>query len=115
MHALQARGVRIAIADALSERHLMTLGEACAGLALVTGGSGMAMGLILDDERDRRKRRLKLGLYGFQHAHYGAEMGNKTPKVKQEVFLSSLPSFGILDRLWVKEQRARPDGRTTCA
>jgi uncharacterized protein YgbK (DUF1537 family) len=43
--ALQGRGIRIAIADALSERHLMTLGEASAGLALVTGGSGMAMGL----------------------------------------------------------------------
>ncbi len=45
MQALQLRGVRVAIADALSERHLRTLGEACAGLALVTGGSGMAMGL----------------------------------------------------------------------
>jgi len=45
IRALQGRGVRIAIADALSERHLMTLGEASAGLALVTGGSGMAMGL----------------------------------------------------------------------
>jgi len=45
MAALQARGIRVAIADALSERHLMVLGEACAGLALVTGGSGMAMGL----------------------------------------------------------------------
>ncbi len=45
MQALQARGVRIAIADALDERHLRVLGEACADLALVTGGSGMAMGL----------------------------------------------------------------------
>jgi 3-dehydrotetronate 4-kinase len=45
MRALQSRGIRVAIADALSDRHLMTLGEACAGLALVTGGSGMAMGL----------------------------------------------------------------------
>ena len=42
---LQARGLRVAIADALTERHLMTLGEASAGLPLVTGGSGMAMGL----------------------------------------------------------------------
>lgn len=45
MQALQARGIRVAIADALSERHLRVLGEACAGLALVTGGSGMATGL----------------------------------------------------------------------
>ena len=80
-----------------------------------TGMAGMAMGLILDDKGDRRKRRLKLGLYGFRHAHDEAEMGNKTPKVKQEVFLSSLPSFGILGGLWLKEQRARQNGRTTCA
>lgn len=80
-----------------------------------TGVSRMAVGLILNDKRDGRKRRLELGLYGFRHAHDEAEMGNKTPKVKQEVFLSSLPSFGILGGLWVKEQRARPNGRTTCA
>ncbi|MFN7752123.1 MAG: 3-oxo-tetronate kinase [Pseudomonadota bacterium] len=42
---LQARGVRHAILDTLNERHLATLGEACADLPLVTGGSGMAMGL----------------------------------------------------------------------
>ena len=43
--ALQAQGVRHAILDTLDEGHLMALGEACADLALVTGGSGMAMGL----------------------------------------------------------------------
>lgn len=77
--------------------------------------SRMAVGLVLDDKRDRRKRRLELGLYGFRHAHDEAQMGNKMPKVKQEVFLSSLPSFGILGGLWLKEQRARQSGRTTCA
>jgi uncharacterized protein YgbK (DUF1537 family) len=43
--SLRDDGIRIAIADALSEQHLMTLGAACAGMPLVTGGSGMAMGL----------------------------------------------------------------------
>lgn len=80
-----------------------------------TGVSRMTVGLVLDDEGDRRKRGLKLGLYGFRHTHDGGEMGNKKPKVKREVFLSSLPSFGILEALWVKEQKARPSGRTTCA
>lgn len=42
---LQAQGVRHAVLDTLSDEHLFTLGEACADLALVTGGSGMAMGL----------------------------------------------------------------------
>jgi uncharacterized protein YgbK (DUF1537 family) len=42
---LRANGVRQAIADAVSDRHLLALGGAAADLALVTGGSGIAMGL----------------------------------------------------------------------
>jgi uncharacterized protein YgbK (DUF1537 family) len=42
---LRRNGVRHAILDALSDEHLYVLGEACADLLLVTGGSGMAMGL----------------------------------------------------------------------
>ena len=36
---------RFAITDALTDAHLMALGEACAKHALITGGSGIAMGL----------------------------------------------------------------------
>ena len=39
------QGVRHAVLDAITDEHLLTLGEACADLKLVTGGSGMAMGL----------------------------------------------------------------------
>jgi 3-dehydrotetronate 4-kinase len=42
---LRRAGVRQAIADATSERHLVDLGTAAADLALITGGSGIAMGL----------------------------------------------------------------------
>jgi uncharacterized protein YgbK (DUF1537 family) len=42
---LRGEGVRQAIADATSERHLTDLGTAAADLALITGGSGIAMGL----------------------------------------------------------------------
>jgi uncharacterized protein YgbK (DUF1537 family) len=42
---LRRAGVRHAILDSLNDEHLYALGEACAGLPLVTGGSGMAMGL----------------------------------------------------------------------
>lgn len=38
-------GVRIAIADALCDRDLRALGEACATQPLITGGSGIAQGL----------------------------------------------------------------------
>ena len=42
---LRREGVRQAIADATSDRHLADLGTAAEGLALITGGSGIAMGL----------------------------------------------------------------------
>lgn len=38
-------GKRVLIVDALSDEHLHAIGEASAGLAVVTGGSGVAMGL----------------------------------------------------------------------
>jgi uncharacterized protein YgbK (DUF1537 family) len=43
--ALRRDGVRHVILDSITDDHLLTLGEACAELKLVTGGSGMAMGL----------------------------------------------------------------------
>lgn len=43
--ALQQDGVRMAIADAVCDADLRTLGNACANLTLITGGSGVALGL----------------------------------------------------------------------
>ncbi|MBS0448871.1 MAG: four-carbon acid sugar kinase family protein [Proteobacteria bacterium] len=45
MAELQQAGVSIAIVDALSNDDLVRLGKALAGLPLVTGGSGVAIGL----------------------------------------------------------------------
>ena len=42
---LHREGVRHVILDSITDEHLHALGEACANLPLVTGGSGMAMGL----------------------------------------------------------------------
>ena len=42
---LRRNGVRYAVLDSITDEHLFALGEACADLKLVTGGSGMAMGL----------------------------------------------------------------------
>ncbi len=42
---LRSDGVGIAIVDALANQDLYTIGAACAGLPLVTGGSGIALGL----------------------------------------------------------------------
>lgn len=43
--ALRARGVRFAVVDALCDPDLYAIGEAMAGWPLVTGGSGVALGL----------------------------------------------------------------------
>jgi uncharacterized protein YgbK (DUF1537 family) len=43
--ALQAQGYRYAIVDALSDEHLFDIGAACAHMKLLTGGSGLALGL----------------------------------------------------------------------
>jgi 3-dehydrotetronate 4-kinase len=42
---LKGAGVRYAILDAVEDAHLHELGAACADMPLVTGGSGMALGL----------------------------------------------------------------------
>jgi uncharacterized protein YgbK (DUF1537 family) len=54
---LAADGVRVAIADAITDADLRSLGEGCADLALITGGSGIALGL---PENFRRKGQLAL-------------------------------------------------------
>lgn len=43
--ALRAEGCAYAVTDALEDEDLRRLGEACRDLALITGGSGIAMGL----------------------------------------------------------------------
>jgi len=45
LDGLGRSGIRHVILDAITDEHLVSLGEACAHLTLVTGGSGMAMGL----------------------------------------------------------------------
>lgn len=43
--ALQTEGARYVVLDMLNERHLLTQGEALRDMRLVTGGSGLAIGL----------------------------------------------------------------------
>jgi uncharacterized protein YgbK (DUF1537 family) len=45
MTALKEQGRRYAIVDAVSDSHLLAIGEAAQHHALITGGSGVAMGL----------------------------------------------------------------------
>lgn len=53
---LRARGTRMAIVDAVDDADLHTIGAACADMKLITGGSGIAIGL---GENFRRQGVLK--------------------------------------------------------
>ncbi|MEJ8852276.1 3-oxo-tetronate kinase [Variovorax rhizosphaerae] len=59
---LRQQGVRLAIADAISDKDLVTLGEACADAPLVTGGSGVAQGLPANFRRAGQLRDLDAAL-----------------------------------------------------
>jgi uncharacterized protein YgbK (DUF1537 family) len=50
-NALQKAGCAMAIVDAISDADLHTIGQACADLALITGGSGVALGLPANFQR----------------------------------------------------------------
>jgi uncharacterized protein YgbK (DUF1537 family) len=96
--ALQADGVRLAIADAVSDADLTTLGTACADLALITGGSGIALGLPANFRR--------AGL--LTHAEHAGELpkidglsvvlagsASKTTNAQVATWQAERPSFRI--------------------
>lgn len=43
--ALKTNGIRLAVVDAINDEDLRAIGRACADLQLITGGSGVALGL----------------------------------------------------------------------
>lgn len=56
----QKRGERLIIADATSDEDLITLGHAAKGMALIVGGSGIALGLPDNFARDGAKQAAQL-------------------------------------------------------
>jgi uncharacterized protein YgbK (DUF1537 family) len=68
MEVLRVDGVRLAVVDALSDADLTAIGAACAGLKLITGGSGLALGL---PENFRRAGVLREKTAGAQPAIEG--------------------------------------------
>jgi uncharacterized protein YgbK (DUF1537 family) len=93
---LRGQGVRQAIADAVSDRHLVALGAAAADLALITGGSGIAMGL---PENFRRKGLLTSG-----------ERADRLPHIPgREAILAGSCSAATLGQI----ERHRAAGRPT--
>lgn len=73
---LKSEGAGHAIVDAVSDRHLRFIGEACCDLKLITGGSGVALGLP-DNFR-------KLGLMGTT-----TEIKIETPEGRSAIIAGS--------------------------
>jgi uncharacterized protein YgbK (DUF1537 family) len=61
MEKLRGDGVRLAIVDALTDADLTAVGEACTDLKLITGGSGLALGLPENFRRAGLLRRKTAG------------------------------------------------------
>ncbi|WP_322091095.1 3-oxo-tetronate kinase [Limnobaculum xujianqingii] len=65
LSALAKEGKRYVVLDALSEQHLLVQGEAVKSMKLVTGGSGLAIGIarqwaVVDQESGQSKNNAKL-------------------------------------------------------
>ncbi len=67
LDACAARGERLVVVDAVKERHLRDIGSAVAGDGLVTGGSGIALGLPANFRAE--------GLIGTAHPVWVGEAG----------------------------------------
>ncbi|MCC8193587.1 MAG: four-carbon acid sugar kinase family protein [Deltaproteobacteria bacterium] len=70
LQTLRENGYRYAVPDALTEEHLVALGEAVSGLPLVTGGSGLGMGVA-------RRIRRQHGLDGRSGTNAGKPPGGR--------------------------------------
>lgn len=95
---LRRQGFRYAIADAVSDTHLRTLGEALADFPLITGGSGIAMGL---PENFRKAGRLETSAGvdtlppASGHAAIIAGSCSTATLGQVEAFKDSHPAFAI--------------------
>lgn len=95
---LRAEGVRFAIADALADADLHLLGEACADHALITGGSGIALGLpanfrragLLPESSDAAKLSRVVG-----HATVLAGSASKATRAQVAAWRASRPALRI--------------------
>jgi len=82
---LRAEGVRIAIVDALTDAHLIAIGEACSDLKLLTGGSGLALGLPENFRRAGLLRRQAVGVLSGFGGHAAVLAGSCSAATQRQV------------------------------
>ncbi|HYC49076.1 MAG TPA: 3-oxo-tetronate kinase [Burkholderiales bacterium] len=85
IYALQAQGYRYAVVDALTEEHLHAIGRACAAMKLVTGGSGIALGLPGNFRRQGLLRRAALDAAAAIEGPAAVLAGSCSPATQRQV------------------------------
>jgi 3-dehydrotetronate 4-kinase len=95
MSRLRAEGINVAIADAISNQDLMTLGRAVKGLALVTGGSGLAIGLPQNWDLGPRDAADKLPRASGHQAVISGSCSQATNVQVADWLSHKLPAFAI--------------------
>lgn len=83
--ALRSEGMRIAIVDALTDAHLIAIGAACADLKLLTGGSGLALGLPDNFRRAGLLRKGHAGALPRVAGHAAVLSGSCSAATRQQV------------------------------
>jgi len=103
---LRTEGVRIAIVDALTDSHLVAIGEACADLKLLTGGSGLALGLPGNFRRAGSLLTREAGAFPGFGGHAAVLAGSCSTATQRQVALMNNESNGFeIDPIALREDR----------
>jgi uncharacterized protein YgbK (DUF1537 family) len=104
---LRAEGVRIAIVDALTDAHLVAIGEACADLKLLTGGSGLALGLPANFRRAGLLARSAASRFPKFGGHAAVLAGSCSAATQRQVAAMKARSESFeIDPIELREDRA---------
>ena len=107
MRRLRADGYRFAVVDALTDAHLISIGEACAGLKLLTGGSGLALGLPGNFRRAGLLRRQSVRELPGIGGHAAVLAGSCSAATQRQVAaMKGGSQWFEIDPITVREDRA---------
>ena len=77
--------MRLAIVDAITDEHLLAIGRACAGMKLLTGGSGLALGLPENFRRQGLLKVVQAGALGKIDGHAVVLSGSCSAATQRQV------------------------------
>lgn len=82
---LASDGIRLAIVDAVNDRHLRTIGHAARDMKLVTGGSGVAIGLPDNFRRSGKLRESTVGGFAVPEGKAAMFAGSCSTATRRQI------------------------------